>query len=484
MGFLQRVFVGLVLTAVTLAGVTVAVFLVTDAVITTMNAESRPRPAREIVRTVNVVPFTVGDASPVLQTYGEVLSHRTLEVRATASGIVETLAVEFRNGGQVRAGQVLAQIDPTTAEADLRVAEADLVEATADLRDAERNLDLSVEDLAVAEEQAALRQAALERQESLAERGVGSGAAVEEAALAAASARQAVVSKRQSLASAEARIDQAQTRLTREKIAVSEANRRLEETTIQARFSGTLSDVTLVEGRLINTNDILARLVDPAALEVGFRISTAQHARLLDAEGHLIGLPVEIQLDVTGLELVVKGVIDRESAVVEEGQTGRLIFARLDDTASLKPGDFVTVKVAEPPLRDIASLPASALGSEGTVLIVGPEDRLQEVAVTLVRRQGDIVLVRGDLVGQQVVAERTPLLGAGLKVRPVEPSQSGELPPPAMLSLDPERRARLVAFVEANNRMPSDVKSRLLGQLKQEEVPAQVIERLESRMGS
>lgn len=486
MGFLQRFFVGLVLAAVTLGGVSVAVYLVADAVIATMNATPRARPAREVVRTVNVVPFELGAAYPVLRTYGEVLSNRTLEVRATASGTVETLSPAFRNGGRVVAGQVLAQIDPGTAEADLRVAQADLTEAAADLRDAERSLLLSREDLLVAEEQAALRQSALERQQGLADRGVGTGAAVEETALAAAAARQAVVSRRQALAAAEARIDQTATRLTRAEIAVSEAARRLDETTIRARFSGTLSDVTLVEGRLVNTNEILARLVDPQALEVGFRISTAQHARLLDAEGQLIGLPVTVRLDVSGLERVVAGVIDRESAVVEDGQTGRQIFARLDAPVALKPGDFVTVEVAEPPLRDVARLPASAYGAEGTVLLVGPDERLVEIPVRLERRQGDHVLVRGgaddDLEGRLVVAERTPLLGAGLKVRPVAPDEATA--PPPMLTLDPDRRARLVAFVEGNNRMPSDVKSRLLGQLQQAEVPAQVIERLERRMGS
>lgn len=485
MGFLQRIFVGLMLAAVSLGAVSVAVWLVVDAIVTTMNAERQVRPPREIVRTVNVVTFTAGDAMPVLNTYGEVLSRRTLEIRATASGTVIALAPEFQEGGRVRAGQVLVQIDPATPQADLAVAQADLAEAAADQRDAERSLALAYEDQAAAEEQAALRAQALERQEGLASRGVGTSAAVEEAALTASSARQAVVSRRQAVASAEARIDQTATRLTRAEIAVAEARRRLDETEIRARFAGTLGDVSLVEGGLVSTNDILANLVDPTALEVAFRISTAQHARLLDTEGQLIGLPVEAVLDVAGLELIATGVINRESATVGEGQTGRQVFARLDNATGFRPGDFVTVRVAEPPLSNVAQLPAAALGPDGTVLVLGPEDRLQAAPVVLERRQGEFVLVRGDLDGRQVVAERTPLLGAGLKVRPVDPAPSGTAPePPAMLTLAPERRARLVAFVEGNARMPSDVKTRLLGQLGQDQVPAQMIERLESRMGS
>ncbi|WP_201741930.1 hypothetical protein [Mangrovicoccus ximenensis] len=64
------------------------------------------------------------------------------------------------------------------------------------------------------------------------------------------------------------------------------------------------------------------------------------------------------------------------------------------------------------------------------------------------------------------------------------PPGAGAAAAPEMLVLDPERRARLVAFVEASDAMPGEMKSRLLAQLAAEQVPAQVVERLESRMGS
>ena len=47
-------------------------------------------------------------------------------------------------------------------------------------------------------------------------------------------------------------------------------------------------------------------------------------------------------------------------------------------------------------------------------------------------------------------------------------------------SPEPER---LRAFVEANQRMPQDVKTRILAQLSQPMVPASMIERIEARMG-
>ncbi len=52
-----------------------------------------------------------------------------------------------------------------------------------------------------------------------------------------------------------------------------------------------------------------------------------------------------------------------------------------------------------------------------------------------------------------------------------------------MLELSDERRARLVAFVEGNGGMPSEAKQRILAQLDESQVPVQVVERLEARIG-
>jgi hypothetical protein len=52
-----------------------------------------------------------------------------------------------------------------------------------------------------------------------------------------------------------------------------------------------------------------------------------------------------------------------------------------------------------------------------------------------------------------------------------------------MLDLDPDRRARLVAFVEASPAMPAEAKARILDQLSQDRVPADMVARIESRMG-
>ena len=486
MRFLRRSLGGLFLLAATMALLGVAFSMVSGAIRAQMSQEPRRRPAVEQVLTVNAITAEVGTITPELSVFGEVRARRTLDIRPSATGRVIEVSQNFQNGGIVSAGDVLLRLDPTDAQSALDRVRADMQDAQAELRDAQRSLILAQDELDAAAEQVRLRQVALTRQVDLQTRGVGTAAAVEAAELAVSSANQAVLSKRQSVAQAQARIDQAMTSELRVQINLSEAQRTLDDTTVVADFDGVLADTSVVEGGRVTANQLVAQLIDPSELEVAFRVSTAQYTRLLDGEGRLIPAPATVRLDVLGGDLTAPATISREDASVAEGQTGRLIFARMDSARGFRPGDFVTLTVAEPTLERVALLPATAVAADNTVLVIGDDDRLTSATVEVLRRQGDAVIVRArGLGGISVVAERSPILGVGIKVNPLRRADDGAVivTAPKMLVLTPERRTKLMAFVQANTRMPEDAKARILAQLQADEVPAETVERLESRMG-
>lgn len=438
-------------------------------------------PAAERSFAADVVALAPGTVTPVLRAYGEVRALRALELRAPVGGRVVALADGMVEGGRVAAGEVLLRVDPTEAESAVALARADLAGAEAEVRDADRSLDLARQELASAEAQRALQDQALGRQRDLVARGVGATAALEAAELSLQGAEGAILSRRGAIAAAEARADAARLGVDRARIALARAERALDDHVLRAGFDGVLSEVAVLEGGLVSANERLGALIDPAALEVAFRVSAAEYARLAGDDGDLGGAPVRAVLDVLGLEVDAPGRIVREAPAVGEGRTGRLLFAALDGGGALRPGDFVRVEVEEPPLRGVAALPAAALSPDDAVLVLGEGDRLEERAVEVARRQGDLAYVRpGPLAGREVVAARGPALGAGILVEPRRPGA----PPPAeeLLALDPERRARLIAFVEGG-RMPEAVKARLLARLAEDRVPAGVVARIESRMG-
>ncbi|MEP2640472.1 efflux RND transporter periplasmic adaptor subunit [Roseobacter sp.] len=420
MRFLRQSMIGLFLAAASLGLLVYAGYVVQQAIQDRLNAQDDVPPARERVFAVNLQRAEGRTIIPVLETFGEVSSRRRLELRAAVAGRVVFLHDSFEEAGDVAKGDVLLRIDPADMQSAVGRLTADLADAQAEARDGARGLELAQAAQDAAADQLTLRRRAYDRQVDLAERGVGTAAAIEIAELEAAVAGSTLLVRRQEVAQAEARIDKAATQLSRAEIALAEARRRLSDTALAAPFDGTLSETSVVEGRLVSVNERLAELIDPHDLELSFRVSTAEYARLLTPGGALINTRVLASLDAAGGDLQATGVLSRVSAGPGEGQTGRRVFARLTHAPGVRPGDFVTVQIEETPLENVVSLPARALGADGAVLVATDDDRLVALPVTVLRRQGDVILVRGDgLEGRDVVTARTPLLGPGVAIRRV-----------------------------------------------------------------
>lgn len=484
MRFLGRGLIGLLLFSLALGLLGLAGNTIKVAVQDRMNQEPRSQKARERTFAVKVVPAEVTSINPTLNAFGEIQSRKTLDLRMAASGQIQELSTNFVEGGSVKSGELLIRLDDSDYQTAVDLAENNLIDAKNEVMESARNLSFSKEELAAAEEQEKLRLRALTRQKDLVERGVGTAAALENAELSASGATQAVLSRKAAVDQAKNRGAQADTRLVRAELALKDAKRKLEDTKLYAEFSGLLSGVSLVKGGIVSANERLGQLIDPEVLEVSFKISTQQYTRLLNDNGELLKAPVSVALTNTEQGLNADGVIIRDSASVAKGQTGRQVYAKLTKSVGFKPGDFVAVKVEEPTLNWVVKLPSTALDSSNKVLLLGEGERLEEAQVKLMRRQGNEVIVRSrDLSGKEIVAQRTPVLGAGIKVKAIRSGEENEVAEVEMLELTEERRAKLISAIETNGYIPKTVKERIIGQLTQPKVPADVVARIESRMG-
>lgn len=480
MRFLTRGLAGLALFAV--AGLLVA--LGTLRLVETLTADPpAPQAARERVYAAPVARLTPETVAPRLTAFGEVRAWRTLQLRAGVGGRVVDLHPDFRDGARAAAGDLLFRIDPADFENRVDSAEAALAEARADAAEARAAVRSAEIEAESAETQAALRRSALERQRDLARRGVASAAVVDESELALAAAEQAVASRAQAVVTARLRVERADLAVARAELTVAEARRRLADTETRAPFDGVLTGVSAALGDIAGANETLGALVDPAALDVAFDVSNAAFARLLGEGGRLQPLPATVTLDLGDAALTIPATLDRADGAVGAGRTGRTLFARLDtapDTV-LRPGDFVTVTLTEPPLENVAVIPAAAATEDGRILLVAEDGRLTETQVRILRRQGAELIVADAPFGATFVAERAPQLALGLAIRPVWRDAP---PAPDSVALDPARRQALRDYVTAHPSMPDARRAELLTILDQPEAPREVIERLEDRMGA
>jgi len=489
MRFLSRSLVGLLLLGATLGILAVAFQNVLDAVQERASRESRGNPSSERVYAVRVIPAERTSVKPLITAFGEIQSRRTLEIRAPIGGTILELSPNFVEGGVLEEGEVILRIDSTDAEVESRFALADRNDAEVEVTESVRALALVENELTAARERETLLQRSHDRQVELWEQEIGTRDAVETAELALTTARQSILSIQKSVAQAELRIDQARSLLARREIALAEARRKLRDTRLEAEFSGTLSGISIVQGGLLATNERIGTLIDPGALEVAFKLSNTQYRRLLGSDGRLLPIDVNVSLELADTTASTEGRIVREGAAVAEGRTGRLLFASLPNSGriGLKPGDFVSVTIEEPELRGVLTLPATAIDSENRLLVLDGENRLEDIDIELLRRIGDEIIVRGEpgLADRLIVAERTPLIGAGSLVKPILPDQNSieSQPEPVLVALSDEERGRLIAMVEANAFMPDPVKKRILEQLQQPRIPQDMLDRLRSRSG-
>ena len=452
------------------------------------------RTPRERSYAVQVATLAPTDVTPVITAYGHLASGRTLELRAAVAGPLVTLADGFRDGGVVGQGEVLFAIDPARLDTALALAEVGVAEAEADLSEAISTLALARLEVGAAETQLGLRDQALARVQGLRDRGVATDADVEGAVLARAAADQTVINRRQVVAGDEARLAQAEIALRRQTIARDESVRTRDEATLRAPFAGVVSEVTAVAGRLVSVNEQLGTLIDPAALEVAFRVTNTQFARLLNDQGTLRQAEVTVlaQSGRSMAELAAK--LDRASAEVGDGQVGRLVYARLadPDPKLVQPGDFVTVKIPERPLSGVAVIPASAATADGRLLLIGEGNRLEEVQATLLRQQGDQLVVEGVPFGRQYVLARALQLGPGIQVEPVTaadaaaaaaaPEAAPAAAAPDTIALDEARRAAIVAFIQGSTQMKPEMREKFLEELSRPQVPLATVEKFEAKM--
>ena len=490
MRFLFRSFIGLLIFSLTLGVLFFAGFYLFDAIKIRSEKPEKKRYQKERIFAVNVEKVKRISATPKIFTYGEASSKRTLEIRSMAAGRLDLVSNKFVEGGFVFKGQVLFRLDQKDFIDSLEVAEIDLEDINAQLKEAKSQLNLALRDQEVASTQLSLRKNSLDRQKKLEKSGLTTSSVVENSELAYASSEQQVINKQNLVEKSKININKLEIQLKRRFIAIEKAERNLKETEYVAPFSGIISTTNISPGSLVGKNERLGILIDPNAIEVKFNLSANEFARVINKKGELQELEIVAKLEITDSILPFEGRIERVSPEIPQGGSGRQVFAslQLNNYNSLRPGDFLLVEVEEPELKDISVLPATAVTIDGKLFILSGEDRLEEVNVSILRRQGKEVIVSGAPEGAEYVMQRSPQLGRGLKVKPLRASEfkNGKVPKPndaeTLVDLDQKKKNELLEFVKSMDRMPENVKDRLIKEINSGKVRLKTLRRLEKGM--
>nr|WP_279153574.1 MdtA/MuxA family multidrug efflux RND transporter periplasmic adaptor subunit [Pseudomonas mosselii] len=333
---------------------------------------------------VRVEPVRVGDFPLYYKALGTVTATNTVNVRSRVAG--ELVKVHFREGQQVKAGDLLAEIDPRSYRIALQQAEGTLAQNQAQLKNAQ--VDLA-------------RYKGLYAEDSIA---------------------------KQTLDTAEAQVGQFQGLVKTNQAQVNEARLNLEFTQIRAPISGRVGLRQLDLGNLVAANDTTALVVitQTQPIIVAFTLPETQLDTVLARYRSGASLPVEAwdrgdqKLQSTG----VLGSLDNQIDVATGTLKFKGTFQNTDH--ALFPNQFVNVRLLADTLKQVVLAPAAAIqfGNDGTfAYVVNAENTINVRKLKVGASDGEnTVIVEGLAAGERLVLEGTDRLREGTKVDVVEDS--------------------------------------------------------------
>jgi multidrug efflux system membrane fusion protein len=341
-----------------------------------------------------VVATTVQKDIPIeVRVIGSVEAYSTVAVKSQVNG--ELKEIHFREGQDVKKGDLLFSIDPRQYQSDLRRAEANLAKDTAAGKQADANL---------ARDEAQLRNAETEarRYERLVREGIMSREEGERVRANADSLAATVAADR-------AAIENTREAMRGDRAAIENAKLQLEYCTVRSPISGRTGNLIAYAGNLIKLNDtILVNINQISPLYVAFAVPEQQ---LAEIKRHMAGGKIRVGASAPGdVGPPAQGVLTFVNNAIDSATgTIRLKATFPNEPRRLWPGQFVNVAVTLTTQKGAVLVPSAAVqtGQAGTyVFVVRPDLSVESRPVVTSRTVGgDSVIEKGLTAGERVVTD-------------------------------------------------------------------------------
>jgi multidrug efflux system membrane fusion protein len=363
--------------AVIAAVAAVAVYLTVMPAVEKQAAGRRAKMLADAPVPVVDAPARIADIPVYLNGVGTAKARNTVTVRPQVDGKI--LSINFKEGQEVKRGEVLALIDPATYQAQLDQAIAKKGLDEAQLANAQRDLE---------------RYAKLTTL-SVAEKTIDT--------------QRALVSQ----LAAQIRLDEA---------AIANAKAYLDYTTIVAPIDGRTGIRMVDEGNLVRAIDLNSGIVMITEIRPIAVIFTLPQQQLVQVNAALARGPVTIEaLDADGKTALDRGTLQVVDNQVDQTTGTVRMKAEFPNTKlQLWPGQFVNVRILTETLSQVVVIPTPAVqrGPNGTfAYVVQPDQRVGLRPITVgLQTETTAVITKGMAASERVVTTGFSRLKDGARV--------------------------------------------------------------------
>lgn len=392
------------------------------------SSNGQDRPAAQPAPVVLVSEVQPSDVPIFAEIAAQTYARDAVEVRGRVAGYIDKWL--FKPGAEVKAGQVLYELDLRPYEAAAEQARGNLRQSEADLEFAKNQVALAQAEANLASAEANYKKAQqdYERLKPLAEADAASKQDLD-AATAALRAQEANVAAlkanvQQTRLSTKTQIAAMEGKVEALRAAVRNAELNCEYATIRAPIAGRIGDSLVPVGGLVSPNSTqpLTTIVPLDPIWVRFKVTEAEYLGWANRGRATFNgnLPVTLVL-ADGSEFPFKGRVENSLNEVDP-KTGTLeLQARFPNPKrTMLPGQFGRVRVQVDDIKDALVIPQRAvqqLQNLQTVYTVGPDSTIQARAVVTGDRTGDgWVIEQGLKPGDRVVVEGQMKVRPGMRV--------------------------------------------------------------------
>src|SRR5215470_10856342 len=387
-------------------------------------ASAQPAPEVSVVRVCN-------EDVPIYSEYAaQTFARDMVEVRGRVDGYIEKRL--FLVGSDVKAGDILYELDLRPYQADVAKAKGDLAQSEANREFASKQVALLQAEADLAQSRANLLKAQqdvdrlrpLVKEQAAPQQDLDNAVAALEASQANVRARQAAVE--QARLSTKAQIETSAAQVESQKAALRAAELNLEYATIRAPISGRIGDSLVQVGGLVTRNSAqpLTTIVPLDVIWVRFKLSEKEYFQYQQRRARSAHQNIPLQLVLADgrvyphegrLQNTVNQ-IDPKTGTIEVQAT----FANPD--RSLLPGQFGRVRMWIEDRQDVILIPQRAvqeLQGLQSVLVVGPENKVQARTISTAERVGERwIVTQGLKKGDRVIVEGIQKAMPGTVVNP------------------------------------------------------------------
>ena len=336
----------------------------------------------------------------------------------------------FQVGADVKAGDVLYELD-------LRPYQADVAKAKGDLAQSEANREFATKQVALVQAQADLAQAQanllkarqdverlkpLVKEEAAAQQDLDNAMAAQQANEANVNLKQAAVE--QARLQTRAQIDSAAAQVQSNEAVVRNSNLNLEYATIRAPISGRIGDSLIQVGGLVTrtSSQPLTTIVPLDPIWVRFKVSEGEYIAAAQRNGTINQQPLELIL-ADGSKHPFAGRVQNTVNQVD-ARTGTLELQATfpNPRRTILPGQFGRVRVTTSEQKNAIVVPLRALQElQGlqSVFTVGTDSKVLARSIVPGDRVGDrIIVTQGLKPGDRVIVEGVQKVRPGAIVNP------------------------------------------------------------------